>query len=544
MDDQVVLSFENPATGEEFGAVRSHTPHEVRSEVDQMRAAYKVWSEKPIEERIRILTQFQGEMLDSLDEITAVMNRDTGKSRQDALAEVFITADVLRAYLKRAPHWLRKRRVSSGIFLFKRAFVEPVPYGVVAVISPWNYPFTLAVMPVLSALLAGNTVVLKPSEVAAATGQMIERLFNRVPDLAPFVRVVYGDGSVGAALVNSRPDFIYLTGSPETGKKVLKAAADYIIPVAAELGGKDALIVLEDADLRQAARWALWGACYNAGQTCMAVERVYVVQEVYDEFLRYALEEAKSLRMGYSEAIDSPYHIGPISDPRQMEIIERHLSDAIKLGARVLSGGKREGNYFEPTVLVDIDQSMAIMQEETFGPVMPVIKVRDVEEAIRLANDSRYGLSASIWTSDIERAKRVASRVEAGSVMINDAIAQFALPMLPFGGMKDSGFGRTHGKEGLLVFTRSKSYVFGTPPKSWDVATIGRNPGKYRLLAAIMHLLFGISPRQRLQPVVSSFEQDPATTRLVGIGLGTVLGILAAVVGLFVGNRRKKMGQL
>src|SRR5258706_3475014 len=365
-----VLAFVNPATGERFGEVRMATPEIVEGAMYQMREAFQVWNVKPLGERIRILRKFQTLLIDAQEEITSCINRDCGKSRQDALIELFITVDMLAQYCKNAPKWLKRERVSPGLYLFKQCFVEHRPHGVVAVIAPWNYPLALSLPPMLTALLAGNTVILKPSEVTAATCVLIERLFQCLPDLAPFVRVVHGDGRVGAALIQAKPDYIFLTGSTPTGRKVLQAAAGNLIPVACELGGKDAMIVLEDADLAAAARWGAWGAFFNAGQTCMAVERVYVADPVYDEFVRLAVSCASEFKMGYTPEPESPYCIGPVPNPRQAEIIEQHLEDALKKGARLLTGGKERGMFFSPMVLVDVDHSMLVMHEETFGPLM------------------------------------------------------------------------------------------------------------------------------------------------------------------------------
>jgi acyl-CoA reductase-like NAD-dependent aldehyde dehydrogenase len=527
------LSFVNPATGEQFGSLPMSTEEEVRRAVHEMRQNAAIWQRKSPAERARILKKFQQILVDHAGEITHITNLDTGKSRQDALSELFLVVDKLNAYRRHAPGWLKPYRVPPGIYIFKKYHVERRPYGVVAIIGPWNLPLDLAIPPVYTALLAGNTVVLKPSEVTPAVGQLIERLFQSVPELSPFVRVVHGDGAVGAALVAARPDFVFLTGSTGTGRKVAEATAKNMTPFISELGGKDPMIVLDDADVQQAAHWGVWGAFFHSGQTCVSVERVYAVAAVYDAFVVAVVEETRRLRQGYSPDKQNPNDIGPLTFERQVGIIESHLEDALDKGARILVGGKRDGLFLEPTVVVDVDHSMLLMRDETFGPIMPIMKVRDEEEAIRLANDSYYGLSASVWSSDLERARRVAERLDVGSVVVNDTIAHYAVSMLPFGGVKQSGSARTHGKQDVLQFTQTKAYGIGGAPIFLDVAAKLRQPDNYRLMNVLLHLLFGTSLAQRLRPVAEelgevtgAIKQSPRRTAALA-GLAAAAGAVA-----------------
>jgi len=539
MTSQAALPCINPATGEQFDIVPITTPPEVQQAHWELREALPVWSEKPVSERGRILGRFQAVLLDSLDQMTATINQDNGKSRQDALLEIFVTLDLLQQYRKYAPRWLARQRVPRGLALFKRCYVEHRPWGVVGVISPWNYPFALAVGPAISALLAGNTVLLKPSEVTAATGALIEKLFGAVPELAPFVRVLHGDGATGAALVETAPDYIFLTGSGPTARKVLRAAADNLTPVACELGGKDAMIVLEDADLVRAARWGLWGAVFNAGQTCMGVERAYVAEPVYDRFIAQVLAEAQVLEVGYSNRPDNPHHLGPITMPRQLETIEAHLEDAVSKGAKIITGGRRNGMFFEPTVVVDVDHRMRLMREETFGPVLPVMKVKDEAEAIRLANDSDYGLGGSVWSGNVARAEAVAGQLQAASVLVNDSLVQYGVPLLPFGGVKKSGSGRTHGREGLLAFTQSYAYAVGQPPLPFDLATLVRQPGHYRLASAVTYLIFGTSLGQKVRSIVNLLRTkkgSSATRKMATVAVAG--GLMSLAFGLLWRGRR------
>jgi acyl-CoA reductase-like NAD-dependent aldehyde dehydrogenase len=498
-----ILKFINPASGEVFGSVPTASPEVIQRAVSDLKSAQKAWGRKSVSERVRILRKFQAVIVDSMDEISNVIGQDTGKNRQDVLIEIFTTLDQLNINLKYAKSWLRKVRVPRGYLFFQRLYSEPRPLGCVAVIAPWNYPFVLSVPPVLAALLAGNTVVLKPSEVSAATGALIESLFEQVPELAPNVRVLHGDGSVGAAIIQNRPDFIFLTGSTDTGKAIMKAASEHLIPITCELGGKDAMIVLDDADIESAARWGVWGSFFNAGQVCMSIERIYVMESVFDQFLEKIVSETRKLNQGYSQRLDSPYHCGPLTDPKQLHIIQRQLQDARDKGAELLLGGSHQGLFFEPTLLTGVDHSMLIMQEETFGPILPIVKVKDEGEAIQLTNDSQYGLSAYIWTSDLRRARRLAQEIQTGSVVVNDTMVQFGAPLLPFGGIKASGFGRIHGKQGLLQFTQAFAYVEGKPPMKYDLATIVRTPGRYKFIAVLIGLIFGVTFRQKVGVVLN-----------------------------------------
>jgi acyl-CoA reductase-like NAD-dependent aldehyde dehydrogenase len=534
MTEPRTIPFINPATGEQFGQVAMSTPAEIVLAHKEMRQAFQVWRRKPLTERIRILRLFQAEIIDAMDEISAVINQDTGKSRQDGWVEIDMSIDRLHQYYRHAPKWLARRRVPPGLYIFKTYYTEPHPFGVVAVIGPWNYPFDLCVPPMCSALLAGNTVILKPSEVTPAVGVMIERLIQRVPELAPFVRVLHGDATVGAQIVASRPDLIFLTGSTATGLKIAEAAAKTLTPFIYELGGKDPMIVFESADLAAAAKWGVWGAFYNTGQTCMGIERLYVQDTVYDEVITAVLNETAKIKIGYSPDVNNQFQMGPLTFERQVKIVHDHLDDALAKGARILTGGQLKGLFMEPTILVDVDHSMKIMREETFGPILPIMKFKDESEAIWLANDCDYGLSAAVWSGDMRQAKRVAHRLDVGSVNINDAISHYPVSLLPFGGVKMSGNARTHGKEEVLQFSQMRSYAVGNPPHPLDIATLFRSPGHYRLGKAITRLAFGVTPRQRVEPITELFtdaELKSKTGKALGM-MGATAVLTAVVFGL------------
>jgi succinate-semialdehyde dehydrogenase/glutarate-semialdehyde dehydrogenase len=333
------------------------------------------------------------------------------------------------------------------------------PLGVIGVISPWNGPFILSLNPTVQALLAGNSVVVKPSEVTPVSGQLVARLFEAADLPAGVLTVLTGDGETGAALVEAGVDKISFTGSVATGRKIAEACARQLIPCTLELGGKDAMIVCEDANLDRAAGGAVAGSFINTGQYCCGTERVYVVDSVADEFIGRVVERTARLRQGG----DGEFDVGAIFWPRQLEIVEEHVADALERGAKVLAGGRRNpdlpGLYYEPTVLVDVDHGMKIMRDETFGPILPIMRVADDEEAIALANDSRYGLGGNVWTRDNGRGVRIAQRMQSGSVCVNDMTMTYGIQEAPFGGVKESGIGQVNGEAGLKGYCQAAPII-------------------------------------------------------------------------------------
>ena len=465
------IECNDPRSGRVLGTVPDLGADDVALAVDRARRAFEVWGGLAYAERREHVLSVRDLLLDRLDELVDTITAETGKLPSEAIfTEIMTACETIAYYAKHGERALRPRRVATGLMGHKIAERRYEPLGVVGVISPWNYPFILAMTPIVTAALAGNTVVLKPSEVTPLVGCLIGDLFATVGGHPDLVQVVTGGGATGEALVRSGVQKICFTGSARTGKRVMAAAADTLTPVLLELGGKDPMIVCEDADLDRAAAGAVWGAYQNAGQTCMSVERVYVDEVVYEPFVERVLARTRAVRQGTAKGDD----IGSMTFPPQLDTVERHIADALERGARALTGGRRvegrDGLWFEPTVLVDVDHDMAVMREETFGPVLPIMKVSGPDEALRLANDSAYGLNSSVWSGDPELAARLAGELQAGNVCVNDVIVSYGVPALPFGGIKESGIGRVHGPEGLHEFSQVKSVLtdrFGLARELW-----------------------------------------------------------------------------
>ncbi len=451
----------SPVSGEPLGDFPISDEAAVNEAVARARAAQPAWAALPLMERLRRLDRLKALFDERGEEFAKRISEDTGKPWVEALGhEIMMVPVFLDYHRKFAPKVLRRQRAHTPLFLAgKSSYIEHFPRGVIGVISPWNFPFQLSVIPILQALTAGNAVVLKPSEVTPISGELIREVFAAIELPEGLVEVVQGEGATGAALCRADVDMIFFTGSVATGRKVMAACAARPIPCELELGGKDAMIVCEDALLARAVKGAVWGAFANCGQACVSVERVFVVDAIYERFVEGVRREVEALRVG---SPDEEAEIGPMIFKGQLRIVERHIREASAAGAKILTGGSaidRPGQFFAPTVLTDITPEMSIYREETFGPVLPVIRVRDEEEAIRLANDHIFGLNASVWTGDTKRGLAIASRLECGQVSINDVFSSVANPGLPFGGVKSSGIGRYHGTDGLLGFTHARAIM-------------------------------------------------------------------------------------
>ncbi len=451
----------NPATGEVLRELECAGEGDVEAAVARAHAAQPAWAELGLRRRIGILREFQGRLYAKKSEIAAAITREVGKPLVEALTtEVLVVLDAARFLIDNAWGLLRDEPVPHGnlVTKLKSGWLVREPHGVIGIISPWNYPFSIPATETLAALVAGNAVVLKPSELTPLVALELAELLHAAGVPEHVFQVVIGEGPAGAALLRSPIDKLVFTGSVGTGKRIAAAAAERLLPVVLELGGKDPMLVLDDADVDVASSAAVWGAFVNAGQACLSVERCYVHRSLYESFAKACAEKTRQLRVG--NGMDAHTDVGPMIEERQVRIVESHVEDAKAHGARVLAGGIRLPelgvNFYAPTVLAGVTQNMRIMREETFGPVLPVMACGDDDEAVRLANDSEYGLAASVWTRDRKRGDRLARRIHAGTVMVNDVISCFGISEAPHGGVKASGVGRTHGRFGLDEMVRVK----------------------------------------------------------------------------------------
>jgi acyl-CoA reductase-like NAD-dependent aldehyde dehydrogenase len=503
------FAVHDPATQEIIGTLPNLGADEIAEAVARAAAAQVHWAAAPVRDRLRILSRFAGLLCDQKDSVAAVISREAGKPEAEALStEILVVLDTVKYLQDNIPAFLRPEPVphANPVMKLKRGTLLREPYGVVGIISPWNYPFSLPSIQTLTALVTGNAVVLKPSEFTPYSSLELEKLLRAAgfdPDL---LQVITGEGAAGAALLSANVQKIVFTGSVATGKRVAQAAAARLLPVVLELGGKDPMIVLEDADIDVASSAAVWGAFMNAGQTCLSVERCYVQEKIYPKFLEACVAKTGKLRIG--SGTDPNTDSGPMIHERQLRIVQSHVEDAIARGARLLAGGKPlaqlGANFFAPTILADVDHSMRIMREETFGPVLPVCSFKTEDEAVALANDSDYGLAACIFTDDRKRGEALARRVQAGTVMVNDVLTCFGISEAPHGGIKASGIGRTHGRFGLEEMVWPKYVDSDRMPRMKKLWWYGYGPVFAQQMGGFIELLFAKKIINRLRGGVKS----------------------------------------
>jgi succinate-semialdehyde dehydrogenase/glutarate-semialdehyde dehydrogenase len=499
--DEEIVSY-NPATGDEVGRVHQTSDADVRLAVERSREAFHRWKTTSFRERRELVMKARNVILNELDEIAHLISAESGKPFGEAIAmEIAPVLDLMQYFARKAERLLKPRRINIGLYATMGRYSKVVyhPLGVVAVIPAWNYPFSIPLGETVMALMAGNSVVIKPSELTPVIGGKIREIFEKAGAPADLVQVVTGDGRTGAALVESAPDKIMFTGSVATGKKIAQAAAKNLTSVVFELGGKDPMIVFEDANLELAASAAVWGAFCNSGQSCSSVERLYVQERAADQLTKLIVEQTRRLKQGAGDAED--ISIGAMSSERQMKIVEDHVNAFREAGAKIETGGRIADRrsrtadfdrvesdvappnleirnpqsaipnlFYEPTVISGATNDMRPMQEETFGPTLPIATFKTEEDAIRLANDSEFGLTASVWTRDYEKGRRVAEQIEAGSVCVNEVLYTHGIGQTPWGGFKNSGRGRTHGTEGLMELVQPQHIHvnrFAILPDAW-----------------------------------------------------------------------------
>jgi acyl-CoA reductase-like NAD-dependent aldehyde dehydrogenase len=461
----------DPATLQSLGEVPVTTPDEVRARVARARAAQVRWGATPFSQRRRVLRRLLDYLLDHTDELCDVIARDSGKTRENALlGEIWPICEKIRHTLATGERDLAAERVSSGLLMHKVARIEYHPLGVIGVICPWNFPLQNVLGPTIPALMAGNAVVVKVSEWTSWSAPRIQQIFDRVLSDCGYptelVQLVIGYAETGAALVNAGVDKIVFTGSMANGRRVLAESAKTLTPVILELGGKDPMIVCDDADLEQAAHAAMAGVFISSGQMCLAAERLLVFDRVHDRFVDLVVDKARALRQGpplSGQTVD----VGAMTMPAQVEIVDKLVKDAVKRGAQLRLGGHKgtataqglRGQFYAPTVLTGVTPDMAIAKEETFGPVMCIFRVRDEEEAVRVANGTEFALGSTVFSKDATRGRRLADQLRAGSTVVNDFGLAYIANALPFGGLRGSGFGRLNGREGLRAMCNQKSVL-------------------------------------------------------------------------------------
>ena len=484
----------NPATGEQIAEIKASSELDVKEKVQRARNAFSLWSSLSIEKRVKYLTKIYEIIISERENIATVITKNNGKPLTESyLTEIASTLQVMEYFIKEGSKLLSEKNIPLGsLYPTKKSFISHEPYGVIAIVEPWNYPFYLPLVAITKTLLAGNTFVFKPSGAVSLIGKLIEEILLKAELPDGVANVVYGNGQIAEVLINSNIDKVIFTGSVEVGKKIAMSCAHKLLPLSLELGGKDPAIVFKNTNIDYAVGGVLWGALANCGQACASIERVYVESEIYTEFIEKITNLTKELKIG--DGLNNETDVGPLTTLEQLKKVEKHVSDAISKGAKLHIGGKRvlkEGFFYEPTILSNVTHAMEIMTEETFGPIIPIMKFETLEEVIRLANDTRYGLSASIWTGELENIKKIAQSLNCGTVWVNDSLFLQAHPACPWQGYKESSLGGSSIydfvrlkhisiDQGFIPFIRPKSY--------WWYPYKGKSKSYFNLIEVLFKL--------------------------------------------------------
>ncbi|OGR26328.1 MAG: hypothetical protein A2277_20740 [Desulfobacterales bacterium RIFOXYA12_FULL_46_15] len=499
-----------PATGELLGYSQINTETEIKAAIEMARIAQKSWAALHLKQRIRFILKIRNYMINNFDELVETITRDNGKTRTDALiAEIFPSLVAISFYCRHAKSYLKERNLPTGHLTLanKRSKIIRVPWGVVAIIAPWNVPFAIPFTEIVTALLAGNAVIFKGATQTQMVGLALKKCIETV-GIPPgvFTYINFPGSSAGDVLLESGINKLFYTGSVPSGKYLMRKAAETLTPVMLELGGNDPMLVCEDADPYRAAMGAIWGGYTNAGQSCAGVERVYVHEAVYEPFLAVLKKKVESLRVGYG--MDLNIDMGAMTTEKQAKVIQGLIEDALTKGAVVYAQSKipndtKSKNFMPATVLTNANHDMRVMREEIFGPVIAVMKVKDMEEAIHLANESNFGLTASVWSRNQNQAEKIARRLEAGTVNINDHMMSHAMPETPWGGFKESSIGRTHGALGFTEMTQPQVIIRDIMP--WvkrDLWWAPNNQSTYEAIKGVAVFWYGTGFKKRLKGMI------------------------------------------